>query len=177
MLVGSNWFVGTWVREDINLWARITIKSQKDWPPRTMMIPSYFKIWSLMMIYSPINKTSLEEYLININIKDVSSKNLIQEYIIRKMHWWFANIFKVPMMTLQSSVFFSEYKIFLEIFMDKSIWNKGDSPFFDELIKLFLPKPLVWHNCYSLMMQSGQCLKRKLFHESINSINCTTGDK
>lgn len=159
------------------MWARITIESHEHWHPRTMMIPSYFKIWSLMMIYSLTNKTSEEEYMINIYIyiKVVSSKNLIQGYILIKMHWWFANILNAYVDYTIFRIFFQS-KLFLENIPGQDKWNKDDSPFLDELKKLFLPKPLVWHNCYSLIMQSGQCLKRKLFHESINSIKCTTGE-
>lgn len=54
-------------------------------------------------------------------------------------------------------------KYFRKIIIDKSISNIGDSPFLDELIKLFLHKPLVWHNCYSLIMQSDQCLRKTFF--------------
>lgn len=66
------------------------------------------------MIYSLTNKTSEEEYMINIYIKVVSSKNLIQGYILIKMHWWFANILNAYVDYTIFRIFYPEYKLFLE---------------------------------------------------------------
>lgn len=158
------------------MWARITIESHEHWHPRTMMIPSYFKIWSLMMIYSLTNKTSEEEYMINIYILKLCLVKTHTGIYFNKDALMICKYFKCLCWLYNLPYFFSEYKLFLENIPGQDKWNKDDSPFLDELMKLFLPKPLVWHNCYSLIMQSGQCLKRKLFHESINSIKCTTGE-
>lgn len=155
------------------MWARITIESHEHWHPRTMMIPSYFKIWSLMMIYSLTNKTSEEEYMINIYIKVVSSKNLIQGYILIKMHWWFANILNAYVDYTIFRIFYPEYKLFLENIPGQEYMKQRWFPFSWRVNETILAQAA---RLAQLIMQSGQCLKRKLFHESINSIKCTTGE-